>query len=219
MEKHLRRPAEAAGLLRKFRDRLAAAPAFDVRSLEVLMNEFLQAEGIHLRFQIQQGACASPSPARASASVWAETLAILRQASIAWPASIGHSMVCVRKCGLAERSGAACGRRLIRMSDYVSQPIKAPWTQEQVDSLNEHQHAYVMHPFTCGNCRARCLLPPRSVGCVTNALGTAASTGRTGVGTGWRTAHGGRRGGNKSCPELVSAGDYHAGYRSQGALS
>jgi glutamyl-tRNA synthetase len=52
-EKQLRKPAGAAGLLRKFRDRLAAAPAFDVRSMEALMNDFLQAEGIQLR-QVQQ---------------------------------------------------------------------------------------------------------------------------------------------------------------------
>src|SRR5262249_35082143 len=53
-EKQLRKPAEATGLLRKFRDRLAAAPAFDVRSLEALMNDFLQAEGIQLK-QIPEG--------------------------------------------------------------------------------------------------------------------------------------------------------------------
>src|SRR5205085_12086189 len=52
-EKQLRKPAEAAGLLGKFRERLAAAPAFDARSLEALVNDFLQAEGIQLR-QIQQ---------------------------------------------------------------------------------------------------------------------------------------------------------------------
>src|SRR5262249_19905858 len=52
-EKQLRKPAEAAGLLRRLRERLAAAPAFDARSLEALMNDFLQAEGIQLR-QVQQ---------------------------------------------------------------------------------------------------------------------------------------------------------------------
>jgi glutamyl-tRNA synthetase len=52
-EKQLRKPAEAPGLLRKFRERLAGAQAFDARSLEALMNDFLQAEGIPLR-QVQQ---------------------------------------------------------------------------------------------------------------------------------------------------------------------
>ncbi|HEX5270942.1 MAG TPA: glutamate--tRNA ligase family protein, partial [Gemmataceae bacterium] len=52
-EKQLRKPADAAALLRKLRDRLAAAPAFDPRSLEALMNDFLQAEKIQLR-QVQQ---------------------------------------------------------------------------------------------------------------------------------------------------------------------
>jgi hypothetical protein len=41
----------------------------------------------------------------------------------------------------------------ITMNRYLSEPIKAPWTREQVDSLNEYQHASVMHPFTCGHCR------------------------------------------------------------------
>jgi glutamyl-tRNA synthetase len=47
-DKRVRKPAEAAGLLAKFRDRLAAATAFDVASLEALMNDFVQAEGIQL---------------------------------------------------------------------------------------------------------------------------------------------------------------------------
>src|SRR5262249_34976470 len=59
-EKQLRKPAEAAGLLRKFRDRLAAAPAFDVAALEGLMNDFLQAEGIQLR-QVQQAGRGGPT--------------------------------------------------------------------------------------------------------------------------------------------------------------
>jgi glutamyl-tRNA synthetase len=46
--KRLRKPAEAAGLLAKFRDRLASAAAFDHRALEALMNDFVQAEGIQL---------------------------------------------------------------------------------------------------------------------------------------------------------------------------
>jgi glutamyl-tRNA synthetase len=52
-DKQVRRPAGAAGLLRKLRDRLAAAPAFDPEALEALMTDFLQAEGIQLR-QVQQ---------------------------------------------------------------------------------------------------------------------------------------------------------------------
>lgn len=34
--------------------------------------------------------------------------------------------------------------------------LKAPWTQDQVNSLNDYQAAGVFHPFTCGNenCRA-----------------------------------------------------------------
>ena len=31
--------------------------------------------------------------------------------------------------------------------------IVAPWTQEQVDALNEYQTSGWMHPFTCGHCR------------------------------------------------------------------
>jgi glutamyl-tRNA synthetase len=46
--KRLRKPPEAAGLLAKFRDRLASAAAFDYRALEALMNDFVQAEGIQL---------------------------------------------------------------------------------------------------------------------------------------------------------------------------
>jgi glutamyl-tRNA synthetase len=45
-DKRLRKPREAAGLLRKFRDRLAAAKAFDADALEKLLNEFVQAEGV-----------------------------------------------------------------------------------------------------------------------------------------------------------------------------
>jgi glutamyl-tRNA synthetase len=52
-EKLLRKPPDAARLLRRFRDRLAAASAFDPRSIEAMMNDLLQAEGIQLK-QIQQ---------------------------------------------------------------------------------------------------------------------------------------------------------------------
>jgi glutamyl-tRNA synthetase len=45
-DKRLRKPAEAAGLLRKFRDRLAAVEAFDPPALEKLLNDFVQAEGV-----------------------------------------------------------------------------------------------------------------------------------------------------------------------------
>jgi glutamyl-tRNA synthetase len=47
-DKRLRRPAEARALLASFRDRLAAATAFDAPSLEALMNEFVQAQGVGL---------------------------------------------------------------------------------------------------------------------------------------------------------------------------
>jgi glutamyl-tRNA synthetase len=47
-DKRLRKPAEAAGLLRKFRDRLASAETFDAASLEKLLNDFVQAEGVGL---------------------------------------------------------------------------------------------------------------------------------------------------------------------------
>jgi glutamyl-tRNA synthetase len=50
-DKRLRKPAEAAGLLRKFRDRLAATPdwdADDAAALEAVMNDFVQAEGVQL---------------------------------------------------------------------------------------------------------------------------------------------------------------------------
>jgi glutamyl-tRNA synthetase len=45
-EKRLRKPAEAAGLLRKFRVRLAAAETFNATSLEQLVNDFVKAEGV-----------------------------------------------------------------------------------------------------------------------------------------------------------------------------
>jgi glutamyl-tRNA synthetase len=47
-EKRLRKPPEAAGLLRKFRERLAAAEPFDVDGLKQLMEDFVQAEGINI---------------------------------------------------------------------------------------------------------------------------------------------------------------------------
>src|SRR5262249_7005694 len=45
-EKRIRKPAEAAGLLSKFRDRLANAPAFDAPSLEQLLQDFIKREGV-----------------------------------------------------------------------------------------------------------------------------------------------------------------------------
>ena len=74
-EKQVRKPAEAAGCLQKFRDRLAAASAFDAASLETLMNDFLQAEGIQLR-QIQQALRVSVTGKGVGFGVY-ETLAIL----------------------------------------------------------------------------------------------------------------------------------------------
>lgn len=32
---------------------------------------------------------------------------------------------------------------------------RAPWTAEEVKSLNDYQVARVFHPFTCGRCRDR----------------------------------------------------------------
>jgi glutamyl-tRNA synthetase len=45
-DKRIRKPAEAAGLLRKFRERLAAALPFDPGSLEKLLQQFVEAEGV-----------------------------------------------------------------------------------------------------------------------------------------------------------------------------
>jgi glutamyl-tRNA synthetase len=45
-EKRIRKPPEAAGLLRKFRDRLAAVEPFDAAALEQLIQDFVSSEGI-----------------------------------------------------------------------------------------------------------------------------------------------------------------------------
>lgn len=45
-EKRIRKPPEAPGLLRKFRDRLATIEPFDAPILDQLMQEFVQSEGI-----------------------------------------------------------------------------------------------------------------------------------------------------------------------------
>ncbi|MEE8278694.1 MAG: glutamate--tRNA ligase [Thermoanaerobaculia bacterium] len=47
-EKRLRRPPDAAGLLSRFRERLAAASAFDAEALESLMRAFAEEEGVAL---------------------------------------------------------------------------------------------------------------------------------------------------------------------------
>ncbi len=47
-EQRLKKPAQAAALLRKFRERLAGAGPFDAASLEKLMQDFVAAEGIKL---------------------------------------------------------------------------------------------------------------------------------------------------------------------------
>jgi len=47
-EQRLRKPPEAAGLLRKYRDVLAAATVFDTAALDAGMNAFVTAEGIKL---------------------------------------------------------------------------------------------------------------------------------------------------------------------------
>jgi len=47
-EKRIRKPPEAAGLLRTFQERLAAAEPFDAANLEKLMQDFVQSEGIAL---------------------------------------------------------------------------------------------------------------------------------------------------------------------------
>ena len=47
-DKHLRKLPDAAGLLRKVRDRLASAPAFDAPALEALVQGFAESEGVRL---------------------------------------------------------------------------------------------------------------------------------------------------------------------------
>ncbi|MFN4258927.1 MAG: glutamate--tRNA ligase [Gemmataceae bacterium] len=47
-DKRIRKPAEAALLLRKFGERLAQAPAFDAAALEQALHDFTQAEGIQI---------------------------------------------------------------------------------------------------------------------------------------------------------------------------
>ena len=47
-EKRLRKPEDAAGLLKKFRQVLAGAEAFDAENLDRLLHEFIEAEGINV---------------------------------------------------------------------------------------------------------------------------------------------------------------------------
>ena len=61
----------------KFRDRLAAAQAFDAASLEALMNDFLQAEGVQLR-QVQQAVRVAVTGKAVGFGLF-ETLALLGQ--------------------------------------------------------------------------------------------------------------------------------------------
>ena len=46
LQKRLRKPSEAVGLLTKFRERLAETDSFDVTALEELMQQFVETEGI-----------------------------------------------------------------------------------------------------------------------------------------------------------------------------
>jgi glutamyl-tRNA synthetase len=48
LDKRLRKPVEAAGLLRKFRASLANTSSFDAAALDKLMQDFVQAEGINI---------------------------------------------------------------------------------------------------------------------------------------------------------------------------
>jgi len=48
-DKRIRKPAEAAGLLRKFREQLATVEPFDVPALERRMQEFVQVEGVEIK--------------------------------------------------------------------------------------------------------------------------------------------------------------------------
>ena len=47
-EKRIRKPPEARHLLTKFKEKLAAADLFDANSLEKLLHDFVQAEGINV---------------------------------------------------------------------------------------------------------------------------------------------------------------------------
>lgn len=43
----------------------------------------------------------------------------------------------------------------------MSDISRAPWTDEEVKSLNEFQKCKAWHPFTCGDC-GECLVPQKS---------------------------------------------------------
>ncbi len=47
-EKRLRKPEDAAGLLQKFKEELAATEAFDAESLDKLLHEFVESQGIQI---------------------------------------------------------------------------------------------------------------------------------------------------------------------------
>ena len=74
-EKRLRKPENAAELLGKFKERLAAASAFDADSLEKLMGEFLEAEEIKIG-QIIHAVRVAVTGKAVGFGMW-ETLAIL----------------------------------------------------------------------------------------------------------------------------------------------
>jgi len=78
-EKRLRKPEEAASLLGKFRDRLAAAEAFDAESLDRLLHDFVEAEEIKIGQIIH--ALRVATTGKAVGFGMFDTLAILGQAS------------------------------------------------------------------------------------------------------------------------------------------
>jgi hypothetical protein len=55
----------------------------------------------------------------------------------------------------------------------MSEKIRAVWSDEQVQSLNDYQASGVFHPYTCGNpeCRADLLATPNGWVCPTAGCG------------------------------------------------
>ena len=47
----------------------------------------------------------------------------------------------------------------------MEQPVKAPWTEDQVNSANEFQKAGIFHPYTCGKCRDDLVATPEGWKC------------------------------------------------------
>lgn len=78
-DKHVRKPAEAVKLLGRFKEKLVAASAFDAASLEKLLQEFMQAEGIDFK-QIMQALRVAVTGKAVSFGMF-ETLAILGKES------------------------------------------------------------------------------------------------------------------------------------------